>query len=86
MELNRTSAIVTGGASGIGAAAARQLAAQGATVVVADLQADKGEALAAEINGVFAQVDVTQTENPAPMTFSAKPVPFFRASGKALRA
>jgi NAD(P)-dependent dehydrogenase (short-subunit alcohol dehydrogenase family) len=62
MELTGTSAIVTGGASGIGAAAARQLAAKGATVVVADLQADKGEALAAEINGVFAQVDVTNTE------------------------
>ena len=40
----------------------RQLAARGATVVVADLQADKGEALAAEIKGVFAQVDVTNTE------------------------
>ena len=62
MELNGSSAIVTGGASGIGAAAARALAAKGATVVVADLQADKGEALAAEINGVFAQVDVTDTE------------------------
>lgn len=62
MELTGSSAIVTGGASGIGAAAARALAAKGATVVVADLQADKGEALAAEINGVFAQVDVTDTE------------------------
>ncbi|HWJ67050.1 MAG TPA: SDR family NAD(P)-dependent oxidoreductase [Nocardioides sp.] len=62
MELTGSSAIVTGGASGIGAAAARALAAQGATVVVADLQADKGEALAAEIKGVFAQVDVTNTE------------------------
>ncbi|GAB3862383.1 SDR family oxidoreductase [Nocardioides maradonensis] len=62
MELTGSSAIVTGGASGIGAAAARALAAKGATVVVADLQADKGEALAAEIKGVFAQVDVTNTE------------------------
>ena len=61
MDLNASSAIVTGAASGIGAAVARQLAAKGATVVVADLQADKGEALAAEINGVFAQVDVTDT-------------------------
>ncbi|WP_300677410.1 SDR family NAD(P)-dependent oxidoreductase [Nocardioides sp.] len=61
MELTGSSAIVTGGASGIGAAVARALAAQGATVVVADLQADKGEALAAEIGGVFAQVDVTDT-------------------------
>jgi NAD(P)-dependent dehydrogenase (short-subunit alcohol dehydrogenase family) len=62
MDINGASAIVTGGASGIGAACARQLAAKGAVVVVADLQADKGEALAQEIGGVFAQVDVTQTE------------------------
>lgn len=62
MDINGSTAIVTGAASGIGAACARQLAAKGATVVVADLQADKGEALAAEIGGVFAQVDVTQTD------------------------
>jgi NAD(P)-dependent dehydrogenase (short-subunit alcohol dehydrogenase family) len=62
MDINGASAIVTGGASGIGAACARQLAAKGAVVVVADLQADKGEALAEEIGGVFAQVDVTQTD------------------------
>ena len=62
MDLSGSSALVTGGASGIGAAVARQLAALGVTVVVADLQADKGEALAEEIGGVFAQVDVTDTE------------------------
>ena len=62
MDINGASAIVTGGASGIGAAFARQLAAKGAVVVVADLQADKGEALAEEIGGVFALVDVTQTD------------------------
>jgi NAD(P)-dependent dehydrogenase (short-subunit alcohol dehydrogenase family) len=62
MNLNGSSAIVTGAASGIGAAVARRLAAQGATVVVADLQADKGEELAGEIGGVFAQVDVTDTD------------------------
>ena len=62
MDISGSTAIVTGAASGIGAACARQLAAKGATVVVADLQADKGEELAAEINGVFAQVDVTNTE------------------------
>ena len=62
MDISGASAIVTGGAPGIGAAAARQLAAKGATVVIADLQADKGEALAAEIGGVFAQVDVTNTD------------------------
>ncbi|WP_205471619.1 SDR family NAD(P)-dependent oxidoreductase [Nocardioides sp. SYSU D00038] len=62
MDINGASAIVTGAASGIGAAAARQLAARGAVVVVADLQAEKGEALAHEIGGVFAQVDVTDTD------------------------
>ncbi|MGZ4446891.1 MAG: SDR family NAD(P)-dependent oxidoreductase, partial [Nocardioides sp.] len=62
MDINGSSAIVTGGASGIGAAAARHLAAQGAVVVVADVQADKGEALAQEIGGVFAHVDVTDTD------------------------
>ncbi len=62
MDISGSTAIVTGAASGIGAACARLLAARGATVVVADLQADKGEALASEIGGVFAQVDVTNTE------------------------
>ncbi|MGN6250980.1 MAG: SDR family NAD(P)-dependent oxidoreductase [Marmoricola sp.] len=62
MDINGASAIVTGGASGIGAAAARQLAAKGAKVVVADLNAEKGEALAREIDGAFVSVDVTKTE------------------------
>jgi len=62
MDINGVSAIVTGGASGIGAAAARQLAAKGAKVVVADLNAEKGEALAQEIGGAFVSVDVTSTE------------------------
>ena len=57
------SAIVTGGASGIGAAAARQLAAKGAKVVIADLQEDKGKALADEIGGAFCKVDVTKTDD-----------------------
>jgi NAD(P)-dependent dehydrogenase (short-subunit alcohol dehydrogenase family) len=62
MDINGASAVVTGGASGIGAACARQLAAKGAKVVVADLNAEKGKALANEIGGSFAPVDVTQTE------------------------
>ncbi|MGP7796517.1 SDR family oxidoreductase [Sphingomonas sp. CLY1604] len=52
-------AVVTGGASGLGAATARALAAKGARVAIFDLQRDKGEALAAEIGGLFCEVDVT---------------------------
>ena len=61
MDITGAAAIVTGGASGIGAAVARRLAERGARVVVADLQADKGEALADEIGGEFVAVDVTDT-------------------------
>jgi NAD(P)-dependent dehydrogenase (short-subunit alcohol dehydrogenase family) len=52
--------IVTGGASGLGEGTARMLAANGAKVVIADLQADKGEALAAELGGAFVKCDVSQ--------------------------
>ena len=62
MEINGSSAVVTGGASGLGEATARLLAERGAKVVVADLQADKGKTLADEIKGVFVQTDVTNTE------------------------
>ena len=62
MDITGASAIVTGGASGIGAAVVRQLAAKGAKVVVADLNAEKGEALAKEVGGVFVSVDVTKTD------------------------
>ena len=63
MELNGTSAIVTGGASGLGEATARVLAGRGAHVVIADLQEDKGTVLTKEIGGLFVQTDVTNTEN-----------------------
>jgi len=63
MDISGASAIVTGGASGIGAASARLLAKRGAKVVVADLQADKGEALAKEVGGAFCKVDVTNTDD-----------------------
>ncbi|MDM0043040.1 SDR family NAD(P)-dependent oxidoreductase [Variovorax dokdonensis] len=53
------SAVVTGGASGLGAATARRLAAQGVKVALFDLNAEQGEALAKELGGVFCQVDVT---------------------------
>ena len=63
MDIHGASAIVTGGASGIGAAVARRLAAGGASVVIADLQADKAQALADEIGGMFSRMDVTKTED-----------------------
>jgi len=52
--------IVTGGASGLGEGTARMLAREGGKVVVADVQVDKGEALAKEIGGTFVKCDVTQ--------------------------
>ena len=52
--------IVTGGASGLGEGTARMLAAQGGKVVVADMQKDKGEAVAREIGGAFVPCDVSQ--------------------------
>ena len=58
MDLTGTAAIISGGASGLGEATARALAAAGSTVVVADLNADRGEAVAAEIGGKFVQTDV----------------------------
>lgn len=62
MELNGTTAIVSGGASGLGEATARALAAAGALVIVADLNADRGKAVADEIGGRFAQVNVADEE------------------------
>ncbi len=52
--------IVTGSASGLGEGTARMLAREGGKVVVADVQADKGQALAKEIGGAFVKCDVTQ--------------------------
>ena len=60
MEIAGKVFIVTGGASGLGEGTARMLAAHGGKVVIADLQVDKGEALAREIGGVFVKCDVSQ--------------------------
>src|SRR5829696_5533216 len=62
MDITGASAIVTGGASGLGEATARLLAQRGARVVVLDLQEAPGEKLAAEIGGVFAKADVADEE------------------------
>lgn len=56
---NGISAIVTGGASGLGEATARALAAKGVRVAIFDMNREKGEAVAAEIGGTFCAVDVT---------------------------
>ncbi|WP_314715006.1 SDR family NAD(P)-dependent oxidoreductase [Sphingobium yanoikuyae] len=64
MKLEKNmAAVVTGGASGLGAATARTLAARGVRVAIFDLQRDKGEALAAEIGGLFCAVDVTSDDS-----------------------
>jgi NAD(P)-dependent dehydrogenase (short-subunit alcohol dehydrogenase family) len=58
MDLTGTAAIISGGASGLGEATARALAAAGSAVVIADLNTDRGEAVAAELGGKFVQTDV----------------------------
>jgi NAD(P)-dependent dehydrogenase (short-subunit alcohol dehydrogenase family) len=59
MELNGIGALVAGGASGLGEATARELAARGARVTVADLNEERGAALADELGGAFVSADVT---------------------------
>ena len=62
MQLSGCAAVITGGASGLGEATARALAAEGVKVAVFDLNTERGEQLAAAIGGVFCQVDVTSAE------------------------
>jgi NAD(P)-dependent dehydrogenase (short-subunit alcohol dehydrogenase family) len=60
MDISGKVFIVTGGASGLGEGTARMLAAAGGKVVVADLQVERGQEVAAEIGGVFVKCDVSQ--------------------------
>jgi NAD(P)-dependent dehydrogenase (short-subunit alcohol dehydrogenase family) len=62
MELNNTSALVTGGASGLGEATVRALASRGARVVVVDLNAERGRSVAASVDGAFVAADVTDAD------------------------
>ncbi|WP_021028626.1 3-hydroxyacyl-CoA dehydrogenase [Comamonas sp. B-9] len=62
MQIANKVFIVTGGASGLGEGTARMLTREGATVVVADMQAEKGQALAQELGGAFVQCDVSNAE------------------------
>ena len=59
MDISGKVFIVTGGASGLGEGTARMLAQAGGTVVIADMQVEKGEAIAQEIGGTFVKCDVS---------------------------
>ena len=65
MNINGAAAVVTGGASGLGEATARELSRRGAKVAVFDRDVDRGEKVASEIGGVFCEVDVTSNEKVA---------------------
>jgi NAD(P)-dependent dehydrogenase (short-subunit alcohol dehydrogenase family) len=66
MKLDHTiAAVVTGGASGLGEAVARRLAAHGVKVALFDMNAERGQPLALELGGVFCQVDVTSDDDVA---------------------
>ena len=62
MNIDAVSAVVTGAASGLGEATARALAAKGAKVAIFDRDTERGEKVAAEIGGIFCEVDVTSDE------------------------
>ena len=59
MDIQGKVFIVTGGASGLGEGTARMLAERGGKVVIADMQTEKGEAVAKDIGGVFVRCDVS---------------------------
>jgi NAD(P)-dependent dehydrogenase (short-subunit alcohol dehydrogenase family) len=79
MDITGASAIVTGGASGLGEATSRLLAARGAKVVVLDMSDDKGNALANEIGGAFCHADVTNTDEVIAAVETAKEMGPLRA-------
>jgi len=65
MNINGIAAVVTGAASGLGEATARELAKRGAKVAIFDRDADRGAGVASELGGVFCEVDVTSDERVA---------------------
>ena len=63
VNLEGSASIVTGGASGIGEACARQLADLGSKVIIADLNEERGKQVAEEIGGQFVKCDVSSIED-----------------------
>ena len=80
VNLNQSSSIVTGGASGIGEATARQLAEAGSKVVIADLNEERGQQVADEIGGLSIKCDVTKTEDADAVVAAASELSPLRAS------
>jgi NAD(P)-dependent dehydrogenase (short-subunit alcohol dehydrogenase family) len=74
MQIRGMAAIVTGAASGLGEATARMLAREGAKVAILDMNAERGEALAAELGGVFARCDVSDETSVEAALSSARAV------------
>ncbi len=72
MDIQGKVFIVTGAASGLGEGTARAIAAKGGKVVIADMQADKGEAVAKDIGGAFVKCDVTQEADGQAVVAKAK--------------
>jgi NAD(P)-dependent dehydrogenase (short-subunit alcohol dehydrogenase family) len=63
MQFKNSAAVVTGGASGLGEATVRALAAQGVRVAIFDINGERGNAVAREVGGVYCPVDVTSDES-----------------------
>ncbi len=74
MRIEGSSALITGGASGLGEATVRELRARGADVVIADLNMERGEALAQEVGARFVATDVTNAEEVARAVEAAGPL------------
>ncbi|KAA0962342.1 SDR family NAD(P)-dependent oxidoreductase [Microbacterium sp. ANT_H45B] len=72
MQIQGSSALITGGASGLGLATARRLAAAGAVVTVLDLPSSHGADIAAELGGVFVSGDVTNADDAAAAAAAAQ--------------
>jgi NAD(P)-dependent dehydrogenase (short-subunit alcohol dehydrogenase family) len=82
MEIRDGVFIITGGASGLGAATARMIAGNGGKVVIADVQAEAGESLATELKGKFVRCDVTSEADGKALVNCAGIAPAVKTVGK----